>query len=148
MKQEMIGRQWHQLDHKQIIAPRCRQITKPAPHHSFFAGRMLFLMPNQRCQSTEVHRQYIQKCKSVFPYVSWDNCRSLLAIPWCRILYLVEKKSSYPIWPYLCLIYFAYTTDCACIHFAAEEYLDSGIYYIVHILLKPERLVFLSYTDS
>jgi len=62
MKQEMMGRQLHELDHMQIIAPRCRQITKPASHHSFFTGRMLFLMPNQRCQSTEVKRQYIQKC--------------------------------------------------------------------------------------
>jgi len=34
-------------------APRCRQITTPTPHHSIFTGRMLFLMPNQQCQSTE-----------------------------------------------------------------------------------------------
>jgi len=36
MKQEMIGRQWHQLDHMQIIAPHFRQMTMPAPHHSIF----------------------------------------------------------------------------------------------------------------
>jgi len=35
-------------------APRCRQITMPAPHHSsFFTGHMLFLPPNQQHQSTE-----------------------------------------------------------------------------------------------
>ena len=34
-------------------APRSRQITKPAPHHSVFTGRMPFLPPNQQCQSTE-----------------------------------------------------------------------------------------------
>jgi len=34
-------------------APRSRQITTPAPHHSFFTGRMPFLPPNQQCQSTE-----------------------------------------------------------------------------------------------
>ena len=34
-------------------APRCRQITTPAPHHSVFTGRMLFLSPNQQRQSTE-----------------------------------------------------------------------------------------------
>ena len=34
-------------------APRSRQITTPTPHHSVFTGRMLFLTPNQRCQSTE-----------------------------------------------------------------------------------------------
>ena len=35
-------------------APRSRQITTPAPHHSFFTGRMLFLPPNQQRQSTIV----------------------------------------------------------------------------------------------
>jgi len=34
-------------------APHFRQITTPAPHHSVFTGWMLFLTPNQRCQSTE-----------------------------------------------------------------------------------------------
>ena len=34
-------------------APRSRQITMPAPHHSVFTGRMPFLSPNQQCQSTE-----------------------------------------------------------------------------------------------
>ena len=35
------------------FAPRSRQITTPAPHHSFFTGRMPFLPPNQQRQSTE-----------------------------------------------------------------------------------------------
>jgi len=35
-------------------APRCRQITTPAPHHSeFFTGRTPFLPPNQQRQGTE-----------------------------------------------------------------------------------------------
>ena len=34
-------------------APRSRQITTPAPHHSVFIGRMPFLPPNQQRQSTE-----------------------------------------------------------------------------------------------
>ena len=34
-------------------APRSRQITTPAPHHSVFTGRMPFLLPNQIHQSTE-----------------------------------------------------------------------------------------------
>jgi len=34
-------------------APHSRPITTPSPHHSIFTGRMLFLMPNQQCQSTE-----------------------------------------------------------------------------------------------
>jgi len=35
------------------FAPCYRQITMPAPHHSFFTGQKLFLMPNQQCQCTE-----------------------------------------------------------------------------------------------
>jgi len=35
-------------------APRCRQMTMPAPHHSIFTGRMPFLPPNQQRQSTEL----------------------------------------------------------------------------------------------
>jgi len=34
-------------------APRSRQTTTPAPHHSIFTGRMLFLMHNRQCQTTE-----------------------------------------------------------------------------------------------
>jgi len=34
-------------------APSSRQITTPTPHHSIFPGQMLFLTPNQQCQSTE-----------------------------------------------------------------------------------------------
>ena len=34
-------------------APRLRQITMPAPHHSDFTGRMPFLPTNQQHQSTE-----------------------------------------------------------------------------------------------
>jgi len=30
----------------------------PAPHHSFFTGRMPFLPPNQQCQSTEGQKWY------------------------------------------------------------------------------------------
>jgi len=32
---------------------RSREITTPAPHRSVFTGRMPFLPPNQKCQSTE-----------------------------------------------------------------------------------------------
>jgi len=34
-------------------APRFRRITTPTTHHSIFTGQMLFLMPNQQCQSTD-----------------------------------------------------------------------------------------------
>ena len=46
--------QWHQLGHVHCkSAPRSRQITTPAPHHSVFTGRMPFLLPSQQHQSTE-----------------------------------------------------------------------------------------------
>jgi len=35
------------------FAPRSRQISTPAPHHSVFTGQMPFLPPNQQRQSTE-----------------------------------------------------------------------------------------------
>jgi len=38
-------------------APRSRQITMPAPHHSVFTGRMPFLPPNRQHQSTEGNKQ-------------------------------------------------------------------------------------------
>jgi len=34
-------------------APHSRHTATPAPHHSIFTGWMLFMMPNQQCQSTE-----------------------------------------------------------------------------------------------
>jgi len=47
--------------HKQS-APHSIQITTPTPHHSIFTGRMLFLMPNQQCQSTEGNFSPKKKC--------------------------------------------------------------------------------------
>jgi len=57
-------------------APRCRQITTPAPDHSVFTGRMPFLQPNQQCQSTEGIT------------TNWDNlminCKMFCkSCPWC-----------------------------------------------------------------
>jgi len=49
--------QWHQLGICKS-APRSRQITTPAPHHSVFTGRMPFLPPNQQRQSTECTIRY------------------------------------------------------------------------------------------
>ena len=42
-----MGWQWHQLDHMQTIC------TSLQTDHSIFTGRMLFLTPNQQCQSTD-----------------------------------------------------------------------------------------------
>jgi len=35
------------------FAPRSRRITTPTPRHLIFTGKMLFLMLNQQCQSSE-----------------------------------------------------------------------------------------------
>jgi len=48
MKQEMMGWQWHQLDNKQII---CTLLQ--TDNLIIFTGRMLFLTPNQQCQSNQ-----------------------------------------------------------------------------------------------
>jgi len=66
MKQEI----WDHIDIRWAIcrssAPRSRQIT--CQHHRFFTGRMLFLMPNQQCQSTfkgkrlSCHHQTSYRC--------------------------------------------------------------------------------------
>ena len=41
-------------------APRCRQTTMPAPHHSLFTGWMPFLLPNQQRQSTYWCTKYLK----------------------------------------------------------------------------------------
>jgi len=66
-------------------APRSRQITTPTRHHSFFIGRMLFLMPSQQCQSTESlssrfklrEKQVLQFSSTVFPTMSPYHCKIL-----------------------------------------------------------------------
>jgi len=54
MKQEMIAWQWHQLDNMQIICTMLQtDIYASTSSLSLFTGRMLFLTPNQQCQSTQ-----------------------------------------------------------------------------------------------
>ena len=67
-----FGIQWHQLDHMQTICST--QITRPTPRHSIFTGRMLFLMPNQQCQSTEgTHSQKIKVKSQLIEKVEWKK---------------------------------------------------------------------------
>jgi len=50
----MMGWQWHQLDHMQIICTSLQtDIHASTSPLSFFTGRMPFLMPSQQRQSTE-----------------------------------------------------------------------------------------------
>jgi len=54
MKQEMMRRQWHQLDHMQIICTLLQADTNASTSSLiFFTGQTLFLTPNQQHQSTE-----------------------------------------------------------------------------------------------
>ena len=56
-------------------APRSGEITTQTPHHSTFTGRMLFLTPNQQCQSTEWHT----RCMCI-----WCNCYVCDKVDPCR----------------------------------------------------------------
>jgi len=48
----VLGWQWHQLDHMQTICTSF-QADNHTNTLSLITGRMLFLTPNQQCQSTE-----------------------------------------------------------------------------------------------
>jgi len=53
LKQEMLRWQWHQLNHMLIICTSIQTDNHTSTSSSnFFTGRMLFLTPNERCQST------------------------------------------------------------------------------------------------
>jgi len=69
MRQEMIGFgdgsgiSWT-IRSKQS-APCSGQITTPTPHHSICTGGVLFLMPNQQCQSTEAGEREIKNKREI-----------------------------------------------------------------------------------
>ena len=46
------GWQWHQLDHMQTVCTSLQTENHTNTSSLNFTGRMLFLMPNQQCQST------------------------------------------------------------------------------------------------
>jgi len=54
MKQKMMLWQWHQLDHMQSIYTLLQTDNHASTSLlNFFFKWMLFLVPNQQCQSTE-----------------------------------------------------------------------------------------------
>ena len=61
-------------------APRCRQITTPAPHRSVFTGRMPFLPPNQQRQTTGGHQYSRRILKATQEGGSTDWGRSLTSV--------------------------------------------------------------------
>jgi len=50
-RDDRLGMQWHQLDHMQTICTLLQ--TDNHTNIPSLTGRMLFLTPNQQCQSTE-----------------------------------------------------------------------------------------------
>jgi len=50
---ESFGMQWHQLHHMQTICTSLQTDNHTTTQSLNFTGRMLFLTPNQQCQSTE-----------------------------------------------------------------------------------------------
>jgi len=49
----MLGWQWHQLANMQTICTSLQTNNHTNTSSPIFSGRMLFLTPNQQCQSTE-----------------------------------------------------------------------------------------------
>jgi len=56
MKQQMMGWQWHQLDHMRIICTSLLPDTTPAPHHSIFTDCMLFLTPTNSVKALQARK--------------------------------------------------------------------------------------------
>jgi len=54
MKQEMMGWQWHQQEHMQVLCSLIQSDNHASTLSlNFYTGWMLFLMLSQQCQSTE-----------------------------------------------------------------------------------------------
>ena len=60
----MMGWQWRQLDHMQIICTSLQTDDHASTSAISFTGRMPFLPTNQQCQSTE--------CNTSFKYTQND----------------------------------------------------------------------------
>ena len=77
-----MGCQWHQMDHMQI-SDTSLQTDNHASISSFFTGQMLFLMPNQQCQTTEgttqYHKLYRIKLLGDRGTRGWTTCLELLS---------------------------------------------------------------------
>ena len=92
LKQEMMGGSSISWTICKSSAPHSGQIPTPVLHHSNFTGRMLFLTPNQQCQSTVSTNKMWQNClplKNCFCFLwvvssllgCWVSFKSLTG--WC-----------------------------------------------------------------
>jgi len=69
----MMGWQWHQLDHMQIICTSL-QTDKHAiisPLSLLFTCWMPLLLPNQQCQSTEGTNKIHNKMQFLYVYIDY-----------------------------------------------------------------------------
>ena len=67
-------------------APPSRQITTPTPRHSIFTCQMLFLVPNQQCQSTVgTVTQLLQNNRSL--YATTGTLLAASVMCWTRSRY-------------------------------------------------------------
>jgi len=84
MKHEMMGWQWHQLDHIcRSFAPLSRQITTPAPHHSIFTGRPTNSVNALKSNSTVywgIHKMLLQNAPIVREWVGLRPTRKALRV--------------------------------------------------------------------
>jgi len=76
-KQEMMGWQWHQLDHMQNICTSLQtdnDASTSSLNRTFFTGWMLCLTPNEQCQSTEGIYAYQERVHQNGVCVYWCMC--------------------------------------------------------------------------
>ena len=79
-------------------APRSRQITMPAPHHSVFTGWMPFLLPNQQCQSTkgnfiQLNAIYTMVVFTAILQLSWVSQLPLHCQAWLEYSFMRSRMS-------------------------------------------------------
>jgi len=68
----VLGWQWHQLDHMQTICTSLQTNNHTnTSHRSIFTGWMLFLAPNQHCQSTEGNVKTLKTTKICSVYCNF-----------------------------------------------------------------------------
>jgi len=116
-------------------APRSRQTTMPAPHHSVFTGRMPFLPPNQQCQSTEGTEDGDQIHGNSMGMGNRDNCCGcLLSVVLNKINKQISLKNGQ-----------IYLTQYRQLHrhtWTVQSYFPGGAnvhLHLIHVSLGPHK---------
>jgi len=76
--------QWHQLDHMQITCTSLQTDNHASTSSlKFFTGWMLFMMPDQQCQSTEGKKKFTASAhNAIISYLNWCNTQSTSGTFW------------------------------------------------------------------